>query len=327
MLARFVLVGVVLAGCSKRNDTVCCLTAADCESIGLSASDVGNRGCRDGESCVDLSCVPTPPSDASNDGNPRDGSPGPDAPWTGRCDPSKDFTTITDMPNVHVAYGEHHFVLSSDELTAYIVRDNHNVFEVTTSVRASKADDFPVDAVDPLMPMASHAFELFPSRQEHLLYFHTRVVPMYALADRATTTDSFANTTGLSFNSGIDPFPTDANLAGVGLNAERVYYTETGYLHELLSSGPYSSFGAPTTVTSMAVDGVALSPDELTLYYSTNPATGVFVSKRADKSSVFGPGTQIAILGTYDQPQAISGDDCVLYIIGNDTVSSVTKPH
>src|SRR4051812_13288005 len=110
MLVRFVLVGMVLVGCSKRNDTVCCLTAADCESIGLSATDVGNRGCRDGESCVDLTCVPTPTPDASNLDARPDGTPSPDAQHSGRCDPDKQFATITDMPNVHVAYGEHHFV-------------------------------------------------------------------------------------------------------------------------------------------------------------------------------------------------------------------------
>ena len=326
MFSRLVLVGVTLVGCSKRNESVCCLTAADCESIGLSANDVGNRGCRDGESCIDLTCVPSPPGDALTLDAQTDGAPAPDAPpHSGRCDPNKEFATVTTMPNVHVAYGEHHFMLSSDELTAYIVRDNNNVWEVTTSVRASKADDFAIDAVDPLMPMASHAFELFPSRQEHLLYYHTRVVPMFALVDRSSTTDAFMNVTGIIVDDG--DFPSGATLAGVGLDAERLYYTLGGLLYQVRSNGPFYRFGAPASITSMSVADVALSPDELTLYYSTNPATGVFVTRRADRDSAFGPGTHITVLGVDDRPQAVSGDDCVLYIIGNDSVSSVTKPH
>jgi hypothetical protein len=331
MLAKFVLVGVVLVGCSKRNDSVCCLTAADCESIGLSATDVGNRGCRDGESCIDLTCVPTPTPDAANPDARPDSAPGPDAPYSGRCDPSKPFSTITNLPNLHVAYGEHHFVLSSDELTAYILRDNQDVNVVTTSIRASKSDDFPVDSADPLIGPGGSAIELFPSRQEHLLYVHRRVVPQYALAERTTTTDEFVTQGGIGINDTGDPFPGNSILAGVSSDATRLYYTNGGSLYQLTSSGSFSLFGAPLIVSSMMVDAVALSPDELTLYYATNPATGVFVTTRADLNSVFGPGTQVSLLATDDAPAAITADVCILYVIGHehdtDGVFAVTKPH
>jgi len=328
MLARFVLVGVALVGCSKRNDAVCCLTAADCESIGLSATDVGNRGCRDGESCIDLTCVPTPMPDASNPDAHADSAPGPDAPYTSRCDASKQFATITTLPNLHVAYGEKHFVLSSDELTAYIVRDNQDVQEVSTSVRSAIADDFPVDTPDPLMPLASHALELFPSRQQHLLYVHARTVPQDHLLSRNTTNDTFADDGDFGVDGG---FPGDLVLAGISPDAARLYYTGGGSLFQATSPGAFGIFDAPMNVTSMAVDAVALSPDELTLYYNTYPATGVLVTTRADKDSVFGPGAQIAILATDDMPAAVTPDGCVLYIIGHennaDGVFAVTKPH
>ena len=84
------------------------------------------------------------------------------------------------------------------------------------------------------------------------------------------------------------------------------------------------------TVTSMPVSVVAISPDELTLYYSTYPTTGVFVSTRIDKDSVFGPGTQIGVLSTDDTPAAVSGDGCVLYVLDHNNISgvyAVTKPH
>ena len=327
MLLRFVLVGVVLVGCSKRNDAVCCLTAADCESIGLSANDVGNRGCRDGESCVDLTCIPTPPGDAANPDAHVDGAPGPDAPYSGRCDATKQFDAVTNLPNLHVAYGEQHFVLSSDELTGYIVRDNHDVQEVTTTVRSTIADDFPVDTSDPLMPLASHAQQLFPSRQQHLLYVDGRTVPQHHLLTRNATNETFIDDGDFGVDGG---FPGDVVLAGVSPDAARLYYTGGGSLFQAMSPGAFGIFDAPMTATSMAVSAVAISPDELTLYYSTYPATGVFVSTRLDKDSVFGPGTQIAVLSTDDVPAAVTGDGCVLYVLNHNNISgiyAVTKPH
>lgn len=320
---------LVLAGCSKRNDAVCCLTAADCESLGLSADDVGNRGCRDGESCIDLSCVPTPQADASNDGNLGDSSPGPDAPWTGRCDPSKDFATITNQPNLHVAYGENHFALSSDELTGYVGRDNNDVFEVSVSVRTTVADEFPVDVPDPLAPLASHAFEVFPSRQEHLMYVHGRTVPPYHLLSRDATNEVFADDG--EFGLGNGSLPGDTVLTGVSGDATRLYYTSGGSLYQATSNGSYGIFDDPANITSMAINEIAISPDELTLYYSTNPPTGVFVSTRANRTSIFGPGNQIAILPSDTTPAAATADGCVLYVLGsyNDAtgIFAVTKPH
>ena len=170
----------VLVGCSKRNDSVCCLTAADCESIGLSATDVGNRGCRDGESCIDLTCVPTPDARRVEPRRARLTAP---VPMRRRqsvaATPTNSSPQSRIMPNLHVAYGEDHFALSSDELTGvHRPRQQRRLRGDASAFGRPWLTIFLSMLSDPLAcRLASHAFELFPSRrQQHLLYVHARTV-------------------------------------------------------------------------------------------------------------------------------------------------------
>lgn len=286
------------------------MTAAECESIGLSANDVGNYGCRDGEVCVHEVC--TVGSEVPDAG---EGSAGLDASTgsSGRCDPAKDFATFERIPNVHTTYGEQNFILTEDELTGFVFRDEMSVYRATMSKRSMTTDEFPVDSDDPQFSIASHATEISLVRGGRVLYYDSRGLKecertdLNAAFSSAVVADVTTNTAAFPAGKLIDVTPDGTTLYFLA-NAD-------GLVYQASSGSKYYSFGALTVASAVAADHAVISRDEHALYYST--AAGIYRATRPDKASTFGAGILIASTTPGDFPTSVTGDDCSLYVIGH----------
>jgi len=317
---------VLASGCSERNKEVCCLTAADCESLGLSANDVGSRGCRDGESCIDLTCVPTPPGtdDAAVD------SPVMDAPGTtGRCDPAKPFDPAVRVSNIAAA---RRFVLTSNELTAYIVRQTTNNFVATSSTRVTKAEEFPVDVDDPKIVPASHSDEVWPAGAEGLLLYH-RKMGTVNVCQRSTTAETYPAGRQVLVGPTQDPL-SGSHLVAVNGDATELYFTKIAdsFLYEADGGGTNYSFQSGVQIAPMVIENAALTADELTLYYTPpGGGAGIFVSTRTGNHVMFPQGVALPGFESNDVPFYITADQCELYIggarSGVDGVFVARRPH
>ena len=318
---KFAVVVVVVAGCSERNKNVCCTTAAECAQLNLPPSEVGNRGCEDGMSCVDLTCVPTPAIDASTGDAP------PDAPYVGRCDSSKPFGDPTIVQNVNTGLPEKAFALTSDELTAYIVRDNSVNFDLTSTTRSSIDDDFPVDQVDPDLASFPHGVDPWSARQSHLLFYRGLGGTAYE-SSRNTTTDVFPAGTKLMVDSAN--LSGNVTIVGSSPDALRFYWTlNSGQLQVATNQGSAYEFVNTTQISAMQIYDAAISVDELALYYNAVGADGIYVSTRADKTAMFEPGATIQSLGftSGDTPFFVTADQCILYFERGGDIYVTRKPH
>ncbi|MEO8548345.1 MAG: hypothetical protein ABI678_00150 [Kofleriaceae bacterium] len=313
----------LLAGCSERNKEVCCLTAADCESLGLSANDVGSRGCRDGEACVDLACVSTSAvDDAAVDG------PQMDSGSTGRCDPMKDFDAATRIPNIGAA---RRLVLTRNELTAYVVRQTTNNFVVTSATRAATTEDFPVDADDPKIAPASHSDEVWASGDEGLLLYH-RKMGTVNVCERSTPNEVYPAGRQVLVGPTQDPL-SSSQLVAVNGDASELYFTQSDmFLYEADGSGINYSFESGVKIAPMLVGSATMTADELSLLYTPPGAgAGILISTRASTHAMFPQGVALPGFQNDDVPFFITADRCELYVggarSGVDGVFVARRPH
>ncbi|MEP6864787.1 MAG: hypothetical protein ABJE66_29475 [Deltaproteobacteria bacterium] len=317
------MVFAVAVGCSHPNKGVCCETAAQCEVIGLSADSVGKYNCDDGLVCVNEACVIPPDASSSVDGAVDGaGSGSGSGTSNGRCDLAKPFAAPVLVPNINTGYDELHFMMSSNELTAYILRDDPGDNDmVTSTTRGSIDDDFPIDVTDSALVNVGSGRINNPhiARSDHL-WFEMSLAGLY-VSQRTNTTEPFGAHTLLTIgsitNSGL-------RLIGTDPDALVLYFLESdGILQAAANHFSASDFAEPVPQSSFALADGAISRDGLTLYYEPDGLGDVYVSKRSSTSVMFDAGT--LILPAAGDPAYVSQDGCELYISGSD-VSVARRP-
>lgn len=309
---RVVLFGLVVAssvGCSERNKSVCCETEVDCRALGLPGGSVGDYGCDQGLVCVDTMCVTPPDAAPEIDG----GGSGSGSSSSGRCDPSKPFGAPVLAPNINTGGNEKYFVLSTNDLSGYIVRVNlQDTITLTSTKRTTLDDDFPIDSDDPDLVNARGRIETpWLARSDRLFYeqFNANLV----LCERPNAAEPFGARQNVSIGGGQ---PAGFHLAGFDLDALHIYFTGAAdRILQRADNGFYpTGFGTPSPISTMAVETPVLSRDGLTLYYSSGD--DIYVSTRADGDAMFAPGT--LLFAGAGKATAITKDDCNLYTTDGD---------
>lgn len=293
---------LLLAACTQRDRDVCCTTAADCASLGISADKVGSYGCGDGLVCINFGCVA--PADAAD----------PDGPAP-RCNPGAPWGPLQPMPNVNAGAPLVSMSLTSDELEAFFVRDDSSTQRVQSATRPSLADDFPDpgEYADLALVRGGVGIEtdLLPTGDGLVLYFRRQ--GRLQVAHRGGRREQFSE--GLAVTVG--GLPWTAGLAGISADGRTLYLANGS--DELLYAAPNISgrdgFGAPKAVSTVSMREAVVSADEMTAYYTDR--TQVFRSTRTSTSLPFEAGTPVdGVESPVDiQPLAVTADDCVLYVL------------
>lgn len=143
-------------------------------------------------------------------------------------------------------------------------------------------------------------------------------------------------------NRYTEPFINTADTDGsptITADGERMVFARaTGGHYELyeatrLTTSPGSPWVGVSALTSInnasySVACPALSPDGLTLYFTTNAeapgtlATTIFVTQRTSRTTAFGTPTPVPALtmsGKLNCPRSVTGDGCELYLSNNST--------
>lgn len=312
---RVVLLGVVVVAsfaCTQRNKSVCCETEVDCRNLGLPGGSVGDYGCDQGLVCIDTMC--TVPPDAQMDA-PVDGTGS--GSNSGRCDSLKPFSAPIVVPHVNTGGAEDEFVLSTDELTGYVVRTTMaDVVTLTSTNRSSINDEFPADVDDDKLVNVRGRINTPWLARSDLLFYERFNGKLYVSA-RSSKTEAF----GMRFELGISGVTNNQFLllAGTDDDALHLYYTGAD---KILMDSPNGfnpdDFGNGTAISSMPVDEPLVSRDGLTLFYNqTGDASGdVYTSTRANKSAAFGPGTML--FAAAGKASSATKDGCELYTVNGD---------
>lgn len=310
---------VVGMGCSHPNKGVCCETAQQCEVIGLSADSVGKYNCDEGLACVDEVCVI--PADASSmtDGASQDsgggsGSGSGSGTSNSHCDLAKPFATPALVPNINTGYDEKQFVMSANELTAYVLRDNPgDLITITSTTRGSIHDDFPIDATDTaLANVGGRVGSPHIARSDHLWYEQYNG-GLY-VSERTNTTEPFGARTLLTIGS-----VTNSGLWLVGTDPDALllyFINSDATLQAAPNQFAPNEFNEPVPQTAFHLVDAAISRDGLTLYYAVDGYGDVYVTTRASTSVMFASGT--VLFPAAGAPAYVGQDGCELYLAGSD---------
>jgi len=309
-------------GCSHPNKGVCCETAQQCEVIGLSADSVGKYNCDDGLVCVNETCViPTdsgPMADGDDEGSGSgNGSGSGSGTSNARCDLAKPFAAPVLVPNINNGYAEKVFVLSANELTGYILRDNRgDMITLTSTSRLSLDDDFPIDGTDShLANVGGRIDNVRIARSDHLWF--ERYNGILQVSERANTTEPFGPREMLSIGGVTN---SSLRLVGTDPDALTLYFTGAD---NILQAAPNHfmayEFNTPVLQSTVEIDDAAISRDGLSLFYTRPGDAGngdVYVSIRSSTNDKFDSGTML--FAGAGVPTYVTADSCELYIAGAD---------
>jgi Tol biopolymer transport system component len=256
---------------------------------------------------------------------------GADAPSSTACDRNKDFGTPGLFATVYEAGFDQSFVrFSDDDSTLYFARTtpsgpadldlcyakrgNGGTFGGLIgmkSLNSTETDESPAITTDQLMIF----FASSSSGTSKDIF----------VASRAKAEDSFdppAKVTGLAIpnKQENDPYVVPGG---------RLYFASTrddpaGANYDIFSAdiaaGAAKSIVPIPTVSGGATDtNPVVTPDELTIYFASNRATGdkmdIFVAHRTDKANGFDMPQAVTKLNStaHDRPTWISPDECTLY--------------
>lgn len=296
---------LLIAACTERDREVCCTTAADCASLGISADKVGSYGCGDGLVCIDFGCVVAP--DAPPDGDP-----------SRRCNPEAEFGPPELVPNLNNGYTEDWFSMTEDELEAFIVRDERTTIKLYYASRSTKLDEFSrpdAHAVLEQVYGSGSGIKDAPSSTAEGLELYFRIGGRLHVSSRTTRSEPFSVGSAVT----VDTAPSMSGFVGISASGRTLYWRNPadGILTSAPNIGGPKRFGTPQPVSTVRLDNAVIAPDQLTVYYAVSGQLGVWRATRTSTSSMFGPGSEVSTLASA-LPLFVTGDDCLLYVSAAD---------
>ncbi len=240
-----------------------------------------------------------------------------------RCDPTAELEPPTLVANLNSSLDEYRFSMTSDELTAVLLRVGGPLITFLTSTRSSITEDFAAPIADPKLGpvLAEEGIEFDPliSPDGLSLYFERNAQLFVSV--RAALNDVFLAGTAVT----LDGAPlSNALLPHISADGQTLYWLTDAMLHSAKRASSANLFQR-SLVSTVRMTIAILSPDELTVYYlsGTPGDPGIYNSTRASKEIPFGAGTPIAGINSAedDWPAFMSGDGCLLYIASRRTGS------
>jgi hypothetical protein len=268
---------------------------------------------------------------------PGPDAPGPDSDTThaAACDLGKPFRIQPDA-QFHVAgASEINVSLSSDELTAYFMRDAHTGmgWDIYMATRATTSDAF--GAATPLSSLDSTTGDADPTFTGDALtvVFARDAGPGVTLlytASRSSAAAAFGAATELVNINDEQDLNVTPLLAPDGLSLYFAQRPSSG-LNQLMRAtraNLSTPFGMPATVTELNLAGISTSDpvmtgDQLTMYFASdrnnNGATDIFKTERRSTADAWGAPVDVTELDStdYDWPTWISADGCRMYFSSN----------
>jgi hypothetical protein len=278
-----------------------------------------------------------PDADAAAMDSPIDAPPGPD------CDPNKPFDPPVVVPMLDTLGLEGGGRLSPDELTIYFSSnrfagsgfDSTNLMVAKRSLRTST---FGAPTLLPSVNDDNNDYGPTVTGDGLTLFFTRETAGEGALfrSTRALVADPFGVATVVHMRNS----PVQVSGAFLTENGSTVYFTErNGAIDSIRRAArpPIgSSVSGDVTVTELNTLGSnrtpVLSPDEMTIYFSSNRPSAtkdgsiddydVWVAKRTIAGGAFGTPELVANVSSNvdDYPSWVSADDCRLYLFGEREV-------
>jgi Tol biopolymer transport system component len=274
--------------------------------------------------------TPPPRPDAVDTLPPRPDAAAP------RCNPSSPFRTPTPLTSINTAdSSEEGAYLSPDELTLYFgstrpgTLGGYDLFLATRARQdAMFANVMPVTGVN---TSASERRAVL-SGDGLYLYSTTGTTPNYqiSVAQRATSAGAFGP---LAVAAAVNSTSNDEITAVIPDHRALYLHSNRGGNYDIYRAPRVNNqLGTPLPVTGLTLNTAssehtaAVTPDELTLLFSSDRAGGVgatdiYLTTRASTADGFGMPVNVQAVNSTsaDSPSWISADGCVLYLTRGST--------
>jgi hypothetical protein len=263
-----------------------------------------------------------------------------------RCDPSKPFGTPIVLEGLETASNESWPSLSADERTIYFHSDRGGagtlgLYDIFVATRNSLDDPFGMPG--PLANVNTSGQDECPSVTADGLFLY---IDRYAsgttnwdiwVAQRANTTVDFGAPTRVDSLASAGNFQDD-NQFILPNNSAMYFESNRNGNSEIYRAARNvgGTFDAATTTLILPSSNeisVAVTADELTMYYSTDatPTDGgydIWMTKRSTTSDGWGMPVHMTDLSTSaaDVVTHVSADGCHLYLYNNDGITWARKP-
>ncbi len=243
-----------------------------------------------------------------------------DAAPAARCDPAKDFTTPTLMPNLNTSFDEASFTMTRDELRGFLHRENVGAASpnILATRRATASSPFSVTDEVGLGVVNTAVAEYSPATTGDglVLYFHRQAVNIGVhYATRTSIGDAFLGSGAVTVGGSA---LQDALVPRISADGQTLYWLDFAEfkLHSASRLATPGNFGQVKDASNEPKYEPVLSADELTLYHSNGTQDDIFVSTRATKAGRFGAGSVVASLSSpeKDAPLFLSHDGCEMVL-------------
>lgn len=238
-----------------------------------------------------------------------------------RCNPTADFGEPTLVPNLNSSFDEIVMTMTRDELVAFFIRIDGPSRKLLTSMRSSRAIDFPPPALDPKLTVITAATDqilgLWVTGDGLAIYFlsyDSLNGYRFLVSVRSAREDSFGEPRTVSVGSSPLQAPL---LPSISFDGQTLYWIDY-YAFDLRSATRerVDAFRSPRIVSKTEVYYYVVSSDELTLYYADGFNTDVIGTTRTSMADSFGPGVPVPVVNSAqeDTPIYVTGDGCLLYL-------------
>lgn len=258
---------------------------------------------------------------------PRNGDAGGDGGPPAFCDPQKPFGAPTLVPGVNSSQDEGGFSTTRDDLTGFVsvsTATGPSDSRITITQREARTSDFAAPqpgAAAVIDAVAGMEGRPSPVGDGLVLYFERLIAGQtsHLVASRADSQSAYGGDTQLM----LDFAPLEHALsAKISSDGQTLYWFDDGpdfKVHAARRSVNAASFMNQHTVSTMRVGEIAISADELTLYYAGGTGNDIYVTTRANTSTAFEPGIPVDGINSpqFDTPSFISHDGCTLYFVSN----------
>lgn len=248
-----------------------------------------------------------------------------------RCDRMKPFGAPEPVTELNTTDSDENARLSPDELTVYFSSNRPGAagnYDIYTATRATR--DAPFGNIHPVMGVDTTGIERSPAISGNglVLYGIIGAPPNYEIgrATRPTTSANFSALTAVTTINGS----TNDTMGSIVPDESVVYFTSDRSGNNGLYSAarmPGGDYSLPKPVpgtlinTSDSEGDPVISPDELTLFFSSNRTGGlgttdVWMAQRASVATGFDAPLNLVSLNSaqVDVVSWVSSDGCVVYL-------------
>jgi Tol biopolymer transport system component len=264
------------------------------------------------------------------DGAPIDGAPIDASPL--RCDITKRFGDVREVPGINGPENDSYPSLSPDELTIYFASNRAapgtGNYDIYVANRASRDDAF--EEADPLPKLITSGDDSGPSISSdgRTLFFHSSGDVFVSTRSGTGASVDFGDPVGLSSDINSATFEGNPFITADG---QTLYFDRTSNNNATIaimraSLGP-TGFGSPTPVAELDTfnaETSMLSANGLTIFFASDRAGGlggpdIWTAARSTPTGVFDQIENVAVLNTTEQeyPTSLSPDGCRIYFYSN----------